>query len=169
MDCVTISSDKYKPCIFPFVRKGKERNACVKQGSRHWCATELKSNGEYKKFGHCSDSCPKEEWSIKHSNSFGFVFVLSQASVNLIALSIFSSFLIKHCVDFTKIWIRTQVMLYFLDLWIVITCISVIIYLEFFPFFLKMNRYYFHITNFTICLFECQTFYFISKKWYSSK
>ena len=47
-------------------------------------------------------------------------------------------------------------MLYFLDLWIVITCISVIIYLEFFPFFLKMNRYDFHITNFTLCLFECQ-------------
>ena len=63
VDCVTISSDKHKPCIFPFVWKGKDRNECVKQQSsgKYWCATELKNNGEYKKWGHCGDSCPNEE------------------------------------------------------------------------------------------------------------
>ena len=62
VECVTTSSDKHKPCIFPFVWKGKDRNKCVKQAStgKHWCATELKNNGEYKKFGHCGDSCPKQ-------------------------------------------------------------------------------------------------------------
>ena len=61
VDCATISSDKNKPCIFPFVRKGEDQYECVKSGSSHWCATELKSNGEYKKWGHCSDSCPLAE------------------------------------------------------------------------------------------------------------
>ena len=60
MDCVTISSDKYKPCVFPVLWKGEYRNECIASGSKWWCATELKDDGEYEKWGHCGDSCPRE-------------------------------------------------------------------------------------------------------------
>ena len=62
VDCVTISSDKHKPCVFPVLWKGEYWYECIEQGStgKHWCATELKSTGEYQKFGHCGDSCPRE-------------------------------------------------------------------------------------------------------------
>ena len=60
VDCVTISSDKYKPCVFPVLWKGEYRNECIASGSKWWCATELKDDGQYQKFGHCGDSCPRE-------------------------------------------------------------------------------------------------------------
>ena len=62
VDCVTVSGDKHKPCVFPVLWKGEYRDECIEQGStgKHWCATELKSTGAYSKFGHCSDSCPRE-------------------------------------------------------------------------------------------------------------
>ena len=62
VDCVTTSSDKHKPCVFPVLWKGEYHNQCVLQGStgKTWCATELKDSGKYKKWGHCGDSCPRE-------------------------------------------------------------------------------------------------------------
>ena len=60
VDCVTISSDEHKPCVFPVLWKGEYRNECIASGSKWWCATELKDDGTYKKFGHCGDSCPRE-------------------------------------------------------------------------------------------------------------
>ena len=68
VDCVTVSSDKHKPCVFPVLWKGEYHDKCILQSStgKHWCATELKSSGKWKRFGHCGDSCPKEEeWTIK--------------------------------------------------------------------------------------------------------
>ena len=68
MDCVTISGDKHKPCVFPVLWKGEYRYECIEQGSKTWCATELKDSGKHKKWGHCGDSCPregKELFSIK--------------------------------------------------------------------------------------------------------
>ena len=70
VDCVTTSSDKHKPCVFPVLWKGEYRYECIEQAStgKHWCATELKTSGAYAKFGHCCDSCPregKEHLSIK--------------------------------------------------------------------------------------------------------
>ena len=63
VDCVTVSSDKHKPCVFPVLWKGEYHDKCILQSStgKHWCATELKNSGKWKKFGHCCDSCPKEE------------------------------------------------------------------------------------------------------------
>ena len=62
MDCVTTSSDKHKPCVFPVLWKGEYRYECIEQAStgKHWCATELKASGKHKKWGHCCDSCPRE-------------------------------------------------------------------------------------------------------------
>ena len=62
VDCVTTSSDKHKPCVFPVLWKGEYHDQCVLQGStgKTWCATELKDSGKYKKWGHCGDSCPRE-------------------------------------------------------------------------------------------------------------
>ena len=62
VDCVTVSSDKHKPCVFPVLWKGEYYDKCIKQESsgKYWCATELKANGKYKKWGHCGDSCPRE-------------------------------------------------------------------------------------------------------------
>ena len=68
VDCVTISSDEHKPCVFPFVWKGENQYECVKSGSKRWCATELKDNGEYEKWGHCGDSCPFPGWCISIIN-----------------------------------------------------------------------------------------------------
>ena len=62
VDCVTVSGDKHKPCVFPVLWKSEYCNECIEQRStgKHWCATELKSTGAYSKFGHCGDSCPRE-------------------------------------------------------------------------------------------------------------
>ena len=53
-----------KPCVFPFIYKGVEHKACTKHGwHKFWCAAEVKSNGEYSKFGYCDvndNACPKE-------------------------------------------------------------------------------------------------------------
>ena len=59
-DCLTISGpSKNKPCIFPFKYQGEEQNSCIKSGTKFWCATELKSNGYFKKWGNCGENCPK--------------------------------------------------------------------------------------------------------------
>ena len=57
-DCVT--DDNNKPCIFPFKYQGKEHNSCIVSNKNFWCATELKSNGNYKKWANCGENCPRE-------------------------------------------------------------------------------------------------------------
>ena len=62
--CLTLSShgpNREKPCQFPFKYKGKEYSTCTKKDwSSFWCATELKLDGSYRKFGYCNENCPKE-------------------------------------------------------------------------------------------------------------
>ena len=107
MDCVTVSSDKHKPCVFPVLWKGEYHDKCVKQGStgKTWCATELKDSDEYKRWGHCGDSCPKEEWTIKSflrnitfwiSNFFLFLIFFSF----LIVVPILVFYFVILCISF---------------------------------------------------------------------
>ena len=58
--CVVISgSEKGKPCVFKgFKWQGKSQNMCIRHGRKYWCATELRKNGGYKKWGYCSKECP---------------------------------------------------------------------------------------------------------------
>ena len=56
--CVT--DDNNKPCVFPFKYQGKEHNSCIVSSKNFWCATEVKSNGYYKKWANCGEKCPKE-------------------------------------------------------------------------------------------------------------
>ena len=53
--CVVISgSQKGKPCVFKgFKVRGKSQNTCVPYSGKYWCATELRKNGKYKKWGYC--------------------------------------------------------------------------------------------------------------------
>ena len=64
--CVCTFLDECKttknlPCIFPMTYKGESVSMCIKSGSKYWCGTELKANGEYKKWGWCNDDCPNPD------------------------------------------------------------------------------------------------------------
>ena len=57
--CKTVDE---KPCIFPFMHRGKEVNHCI-SGLRRtlpWCPTEVDSNGVPVpgKWGNCDNKCP---------------------------------------------------------------------------------------------------------------
>ena len=56
--CVT--DDNNKPCVFPFKYQGKEQNSCIESNKKFWCATEVKSNGYYKKWAYCGENCPRK-------------------------------------------------------------------------------------------------------------
>ena len=48
------------PCIFPFIYNGISRNQCGDYGNYDegdWCATEVKTDGEVKKYGLCTCGC----------------------------------------------------------------------------------------------------------------
>ena len=57
--CKTVDE---KPCIFPFMHRGKEVNNCISGIRRRqpWCPTEVDSNGVPVpgKWGTCDDQCP---------------------------------------------------------------------------------------------------------------
>jgi len=47
-----------KPCVFPFIHKGKEYNECTSDNDldgKKWCSTDVDSNGNHKKnqWGYC--------------------------------------------------------------------------------------------------------------------
>ena len=51
-----------KKCVFPFKYNGKTYNKCttVDNGNTEWCATEVKTDGNYKDWGNCDvSSCGK--------------------------------------------------------------------------------------------------------------
>merc|ERR1712223_952583 len=64
--CVVISgSEKGKPCVFKgFKFRGKSQNMCLPYYGKYWCATELRKNGQYKKWGYCSEACPYPDKGI---------------------------------------------------------------------------------------------------------
>ena len=65
--CVVISgSEKGKPCVFKgFKVRGKSQNMCLPHWGKYWCATELRKNGQYKKWGWCSEACPYPDKGFK--------------------------------------------------------------------------------------------------------
>ena len=65
--CVVISgSEKGKPCVFKgFKFRGKSQNMCLPYYGKYWCATELRKNGQYKKWGWCSEACPYPDKGFK--------------------------------------------------------------------------------------------------------
>ena len=65
--CVVISgSQKGKPCVFKgFKFQGKSQNMCLPYYGKYWCATELRKNGQYKKWGYCSEACPYPDKGFK--------------------------------------------------------------------------------------------------------
>ena len=63
--CKTVDE---KPCILPFMHRGKEVNNCISGIRRRqpWCPTEVDSNcvpvpGQW---GDCDDLCPTEETDV---------------------------------------------------------------------------------------------------------
>ena len=59
--CKTVDE---KPCIFPFVHRGKEVRNCISGIRRRqpWCPTEVDSNGDPVpgQWGYCDDQCSTE-------------------------------------------------------------------------------------------------------------
>ena len=66
---------KNLPCIFPMTYKGESVSMCIKSGSKYWCGTELKANGEYKKWGWCNDDCPNPDKATATTTSAPGFFI----------------------------------------------------------------------------------------------
>ena len=60
-ECKTVDE---KPCIFPFMHRGKEVMNCISGIRRRkpWCPTKVDSNGIPipGEWGNCNDQCPTE-------------------------------------------------------------------------------------------------------------
>ena len=48
-----------------FKFRGKSQNMCLPYYGKYWCATELRKNGQYKKWGYCSEACPYPDKGFK--------------------------------------------------------------------------------------------------------
>ena len=57
--CTASGGDKDGPCIFPFEHRGTMHNKCTDHdsSSREWCATSVKGNGQWDKWGYCGCGC----------------------------------------------------------------------------------------------------------------
>ena len=62
--CKTIEgNDPDKPCVFPFIHKGKTYTTCTKSGRnscKPWCSTKVDESGIHieENWGFCNSGCP---------------------------------------------------------------------------------------------------------------